>query len=165
MHSAHRLCRRFGHAGANPWLPERAVETEVDFGDPREGGEARVILGAIDAERADVVERAVLETEEILAVHEISVRRIRSCVRDDGLVEAGRRRFNHLDAGDKLVVLFRRHLARYENTEMADSRMQRIDDRLSPGDDLVDVVVEVENPVERLLGRSDVITPGAEHDD
>ena len=74
MHSAHRLCRRFGHTGANPRLPERAVETEVDFGEPREGGEARVILGAIDAERADVVERAPLQTEEILAVHEISVR-------------------------------------------------------------------------------------------
>jgi hypothetical protein len=26
--------------------------------------------------------------------------------------------------------------------------MQRIDDRLSPGDDLIDVVVEVENPVQ-----------------
>ena len=62
-------------------------------------------------------------------------------------------------------MLFRRHLAGHENTEVADGGMQRIDDRLSPGDDLVDVVVEVENPVERLLGRSDVITPGAEHDD
>ena len=43
--------------------------------------------------------------------------------------------------------------------------MQRIHDRLPFSDDLVDVVVEVENPVQRLLGRSDVITPRAEHDD
>ena len=71
MHSAHRHYRRFGHAGANPWPPERAVETEVDFGEPPESGEARIVLRAIDAERADVVERALLQTEEILAVHEI----------------------------------------------------------------------------------------------
>jgi hypothetical protein len=108
MHSAHRLCRRFGHAGANPRLPESTVETEVDLGEPREGGEARVILRTIDAEHADVVERALLQTEEIFAVHKISDRRIRSRVRDDGLVEARRCRFDHLHAGDELVVLFRR---------------------------------------------------------
>ena len=43
--------------------------------------------------------------------------------------------------------------------------MQRIDYRLPLGHDLVDVVVEVEYPVERLLGRGDVVTPRAEHDD
>ena len=52
MHSAHRLCRRFCHANANPWLPDGPVEHEVDFGEPREGGEARVILRVTDAPSA-----------------------------------------------------------------------------------------------------------------
>ena len=43
--------------------------------------------------------------------------------------------------------------------------MQRIDDRLPVGDDLAHVVVEVENPVQRLLRRGDVVAPGAEADD
>ena len=43
--------------------------------------------------------------------------------------------------------------------------MQRIDDRLPVGDDLAGVVVEVENPVQRLLRRSDVVALGAEADD
>ena len=43
--------------------------------------------------------------------------------------------------------------------------VQRVDDGLAVGDDLVLVVVEVEDPVQRLLRRRDVVAPRAEHDD
>ena len=43
--------------------------------------------------------------------------------------------------------------------------MDRVNDRLSILADLVDIVIEVENPAERLLRRRDVVTLGAEHDD
>ena len=43
--------------------------------------------------------------------------------------------------------------------------MQRVDDRLPVGDDLAHIVVEVEDPVQRLLRRGDVVAPGAEADD
>src|SRR6516164_116740 len=62
-------------------------------------------------------------------------------------------------------MLFGRYSARDEDAEVTDARMQRIDDRLAVFDDLVDIVVEVENPAQRLLRRRDVIAPGAEADD
>jgi hypothetical protein len=43
--------------------------------------------------------------------------------------------------------------------------VNRIDDRLPMGTDLVDILVEVENPSERLLRRRDVVAAGAEHHD
>ena len=89
MRGAHRLCRSFGHRGANPRLPEGAIEAEIKIGEPCEGGEPRVVLEAIDAERADVVEHPLLQTEEIFSVHEIPVSGVRPSIRDDGLVEAG----------------------------------------------------------------------------
>ena len=43
--------------------------------------------------------------------------------------------------------------------------MDRVDDGLAVGADVVDVVVEIEDPSQRLLRRRDVVALGAEHDD
>src|SRR5262249_17091859 len=40
-----------------------------------------------------------------------------------------------------------------------------VDDGLPVGPDVVDVVIEIENPVQRLLGRGNVVSPGAEYHD
>ena len=81
---------------------------------------------------------------------------------DDRLVKPRRHGVDHVHARDELLVLFRSDLARDEDAEMPDRLVQRVDDGLTVGDDLVDVVVEVENPAERLLRRRDVVAPGAE---
>src|SRR5262245_9189033 len=52
-----------------------------------------------------------------------------------------------------------------EDAEVADRFMDRIDDRLSIRADVIDAVVEIENPSKRLLWRSDVVALRAEHDD
>src|SRR5690606_19473504 len=52
-----------------------------------------------------------------------------------------------------------------EDAKMADGIVQRVDNRLSVGADLVDALVEVEDPVQCLLRRRYVVGPGAEHDD
>ena len=72
---------------------------------------------------------------------------------------------DHLHAGGELGVLLGRHLARHEDAEMADRLVQRVDDGLPVGDDLVLVRVEVGDPAQRLLRRRDVVAPRAEHDD
>ena len=46
---------------------------------------------------------------------------------------------------------------------MPNGLVQAVDDRLAGFDDLIFVIVEVENPVECLLRRRDVVAPGAEH--
>ena len=60
---------------------------------------------------------------------------------------------------------FLRDAAGNENAEMADALVDRVDDRLAVGADLVDVLVEIENPAERLLRRRDVVALRAEHHD
>src|SRR5262245_58136121 len=48
---------------------------------------------------------------------------------------------------------------------MPHSFMDRIDDGLPVGADVIDATVEIKNPIERLLRRRDVVTLRAEHDD
>jgi hypothetical protein len=55
-------------------------------------------------------------------------------------------------------MLFASHAGGHENTEMADGLMNSIDNRLSIGPDFVDVLVEVENPAERLSRGGYVVT-------
>ena len=62
-------------------------------------------------------------------------------------------------------MLALRDLARDEDAEVADVVMQEIDDRLLARDDLAIRGVAVENPVQGLLRRRDVIAPRGEHDD
>src|SRR6266550_5338962 len=52
-----------------------------------------------------------------------------------------------------------------ENAEVADRPVDRVDDRLPIGADLVDALVEIENPSKRLLRRRDVVALRAEHHD
>ena len=84
---------------------------------------------------------------------------------DHRLVEAGRHQVDHLHAGGELGMFLGRHLARDEDAEMADRLVQRVDDGLAVGDDLVLVAVEVGDPAQRLLRRRDVVAPRAQHDD
>ena len=52
-----------------------------------------------------------------------------------------------------------------EDAEMTDAFVNRVDDRLPVGPDLIDVGVEIENPVQRLLRRRDIVALGAEYQD
>ena len=49
--------------------------------------------------------------------------------------------------------------------KMTDALVDRIDDRLAIGAHVVDVLVEIENPSERLLRRRDVVALRAKHHD
>ena len=52
-----------------------------------------------------------------------------------------------------------------EDAEMTDAFVNRVDDRLPIGPDFIDVGVEIENPVQRLLRRRDIVALGAEYQD
>ena len=59
-------------------------------------------------------------------------------------------------------MLLQGDIAGDKDAEMSNRVVQRVNDGLAVGDDFIDVVVEVENPVERLLGGRDVVAPGTE---
>src|SRR5689334_3799791 len=52
-----------------------------------------------------------------------------------------------------------------EDAKMAYGFMDGVDDRLAVRADFIDVLIEIENPSERLLGRRDVVALRAEHHD
>ena len=54
-------------------------------------------------------------------------------------------------------MLFFGNTAGNEDAEMADRLVDRIDDGLPIGADFIDVLVEIDNPPERLLWRRDVV--------
>ena len=81
------------------------------------------------------------------------------------LVKTGRHQIDHIHRLRELAVLLCRHLAGHEDAQMANALVKAIDDRLAGLDDLILVVIEVEDPVQRLLRRRDVVAPGTEPDD
>ena len=164
-----QLTQRFGHLlrrhGAHPRLRKGAIEAEIDLRNARDCSEALLVVRAIDAESANVVERPGLETEEILALDELPVFGLVRDLDDRRFIKPRRHRFDHLHARDELTMLLQRDIAGDKDAEMSDRVVQRVNDGLAVGDNFIDVVVEVEYPVERLLRRRDVVAPGTEADD
>src|SRR5262249_121199 len=72
---------------------------------------------------------------------------------DHRLVEPGRQRVDQVDVAGKLAMLFLGNAAGHEDAEMTDARMDGVDDGLAVGANFVDVLVQMENPSERLLRR------------
>ena len=150
---------------ANHGLRKCAVEREIDLGNAGGGREAALIGRIVAAERANVVERPRLAAHHPVAGHEIGVGRVLGLALEHRLVEAGRQRVDQVDIARELAVLLFCHAAGDEDAEVTDGLVDRVDDRLAVGADLVDVLIEIENPSERLLGRRDVVALRAEHHD
>ena len=137
----------------------RTVKSLVYLRHALDRGEALVVFGVVAAQRADVVQRARLQAEQVAAVHQLGVDGILIHLGDHRLVEPGRQHVDQLHARDELAVLLGGDLAGHEDTKVPDAVVQRVDNRLAVRDDLALVVVEIENPVQRLLRWRDVVAP------
>src|SRR5208337_5306312 len=65
----------------------------------------------------------------------------------------------------KFAVFFFCDTARNEDSEMADRLVDGIDYRLSVSSDLINILIKIENPAERLLWRRNIVTLRAEYYD
>src|SRR6516225_6043795 len=92
-----------------------------------------------------------------LSGREIGVRGALALGLERRLVKPGRQRVDQVDVARELAVLFLGDAAGHEDAEVADGLVDRVDDRLPVGADLVDALVQIENPSERLLRRRDVV--------
>ncbi len=165
VQAAHRLRHLRADQRPDPGRQQGLVEGFVGLRQARGRGEAQVVVGGVAAEGADVVQRAPLEPEQVLARDQVGIGLVGPQVADHRLIEAGRHQLDHAHAAGELGVLAPGHLARDEDAQVPGGLMQGVDDGLAVGDDLALVVVEVGDPAERLLGRSDLVAPRAEHDD
>ena len=155
---------RYRH-GAYRGLGEGAVERQVDLRQPRRCRKAALVLEVVTAKCADVFEGTRLEAYHPFASDELRVHDRFALWLEDRLVEAGRQHVDQVDIGGELVVLLLGDAGGDKDTEVADLVVNGVDDGLTVSADLVDAVIEVEDPVERLLRWSDVVAPRAEHHD
>src|SRR4029434_1415928 len=139
-------------------LNERAVEREVDIGQLRRRRKAPLVGGIVAAERADVVQRADFAAHHPLSAEQIGARRVRSFRLATRLVEARRQQVDKVDVVREFAVLLSSDVSGNEDPQVTYALVESVDDRLSMRADVVDVVVTVENPSERLLRRGDVVT-------
>ena len=80
-------------------------------------------------------------------VDEVGIGGVLGLALEHRLVETGRQRVDQVDIARELAVLLFRDAAGHEDAEMTDGLVDGVDDGLSVGADLVDVLVEIENPV------------------
>ena len=81
------------------------------------------------------------------------------------LIKPRRQKIDEIHALDQFGIFLGCHLSRDEDAKVANRLMQRVYDGLPVGYDFIIMVVEVENPIECLRWRRDVVAPRAEYDD
>src|SRR5208282_499870 len=141
------------------------IEPQVHFRDRANGRKAPRVRCIVAAQRANVAQRTRLQAEPVTAVPDRLVVDIIARLRYHRLIKPGWQQVDHVHEADKLLVLLRGHLAGDEDAEMPDALVQRIDDRLTVYSYFVLVIVKIEDPVQRLLRRRDVVASRTEHDD
>ena len=163
MQIAHQLRHLRPHHALDPRLDELPVCGEIDFRYALGSGKPPLILGRIAAHGTDVVERPCLAAHYPLTDDEIRTRGLLVLGLERGFIEPRRQHVDQIDIAGEFRVLFLGDAAGHEYAEMADTFVDRVDNRLPIGPDLIDVGIAIEDPVQRLLRRGDIVALGAEH--
>src|SRR5580704_9039520 len=163
MQIAHRLRHPRRHQTLDPGLEELAVGGEIDLRYALGGGKPPLILGRIATHGTNVVQRPRLATHYPLADGEIGIRRISALGLERCFIETGRQDVDQIDVAGKFRMFLFGDAAGNEDAEMTDAFVNRIDNRLPVGPDFIDVGVEIEDPVQRLLRWCDIVALGAEY--
>src|SRR5690242_2563260 len=111
----------------------------------------------------DILEGSFLAAHDPVAGTEVWIDCIQVLLLEDSLIKARRQRIDQIDVAGELMVFFARYAARYKDSQMAGFLVNRIDDRLAIGADFIDVVIQIENPAQCLLGRRDVVALRAKY--
>ena len=119
----------------------------------------------VAAQRADVIQRPYFASHDPVAGGKFGIGRLISLGLENGLIEARRQGIDQIDIAGKFFMLFAGDASGDEDPEVADAFVNRVNDRLAVGANFVDVVIEIEDPAQRLLRRRDVVALGAEHHD
>src|SRR5208283_2596201 len=109
------------------------------------------------AKGKDVIYRARLEPDHVSSIDQFQTGHIRPCVFNYCFIESGRQRVYHIDHAHYFGVLPVSHFGRNEYPEVADFLMEAINYSLVMSDDLVHTVVQVRDPVKRLLRGSNIV--------
>ena len=151
--------------GLDPGLNEGCVERLADFRQVGDRLEFPLVLDAVAAQGPNVLEAAFLDPHVVVALQEFPTGFALALVGDHDLIEPRREAVDQVHVVDELRMLLGRDLGAHEDREMSRGFVQAIENRLAVLADLIDTVVVVEDPVERLLGGRDVVALRAEAED
>ncbi len=154
-----------GADGLDEGLEQGAIQAEIDLGDPPHGGEAAFVLGVGVDDGPDVVQGAPFETNDPVTADQFRIGRLRGLGCHHRLVEAGRQHIDQVDVGGEFIVLLLGDAAGDEDTEVANVLMDRIDNGLATGEQILVRTIEIDDPTEGLRRRGDVVSLGAEAQD
>ena len=157
MPLAHQLRHLGRNCRTDPRLHELPVIREIDFGYTRGRRKPPFIFGRIAAHRPDIVQRAPLAPHDPLSTGKLRIGRVGGFGFERCLVKPGRQHVDQVDVAREFAVLLLGDAAGDEDSEMPDRLVNGVNDGLPIRPDLVDIAVEIENPVECLLRRRDVV--------
>ena len=153
------------HQSPHHGLRGCAVKLQVCFGYPGRCGEAALVCRIIAAERADVVEGPRFAGHDPVGRDQVGMAGIGRLLGEGRLIKSGGQHVDEVDIARELAVLLSRDAGRHEDSQVANGLVNRVDDRLSMLSNIVDILVKVEDPAQRLLRWCNVVALRAEHDD
>ena len=158
------LAQRLRRLRRDHCLHQRAhahlVEIGTCFGQAGDGGKIALLLAVVDGDGQDVGHRALVKADQELLMQPFARR-----VVNLHLVQAGRQRFDGFERRGDFGVFLARNRGRHKNAQMAHLVVNHINDALAAHADFVLVAVGIDDPVQRLLRRRDVVAPAGKHDD
>ena len=127
--------------------------------------ETTLVIEVIAAQRTNVIQGAPLEAGNVISGHQLHVIGILRCLFHDRLVQPRWHAVDKIDVTGKLAVFFFGYTAGNKDTQMADTFVHGINNRLARGANVVNAVIKIEDPTQRLLGRGDIVAFGAKAND
>ena len=158
-----QLGRLFVDRCLDKGLEQGAIQAEVDLRYPLHRSEAAFVLGVGLDDGPQVVQRTRLEAHDPVAGDQFRIGDVGSLGGHHRFIQTGRQHVDQIDVGSELLVLLPGDSSPDKDAEMANAFVDRIDDGLAAGADIVVLAVEIDDPAQRLLRRRDVVALGAEN--
>src|SRR5262245_58297556 len=165
MKSLHPLCHGSACQGAHCRLRKGMVKGKIHLGYSGCGRKAPIVRRVISAQPANVVECSFFAAHHPFTGDEIGASGVLAFAFKRCVVETGRKCVDEVNIARELAMFLASHTRGNKDAQMANALMDRVDNGLSIGSDLVNILIQIEDPVERLRGRRDVVALRAKHHD
>ena len=162
VRAAHPFSRLLCSHGAYKRLEGRAVNAVRDLRQTCHRCKTALVLEIIAAKSTNVIQCTPFEAGDVIPGYQIHIGGLFRCLFNNCLVQAWRQAVDEIDVCGKLAVLFFGDTAGNKDTQVADTLVHGVNDGLARGANIVNAVVKVEDPAQRLLWRGYVVALGAE---
>ena len=159
VHLGHGIGHGSGGHHLHPGAHQRFVEGGVEFRHFGDGREQGFFLAAFGVESQDVLHGAVLVVHRVFTGLQLFPP---LCLHaglgfEFHLVQAGWQALDHVQRGDQLIMLLAGNVATHKNSQMPHALVQHVNDGAPSGGNGALVAPGVDDPVQRLWHRCDVV--------